>query len=164
MKKTPLTKIFALFLGLALLTTAGVSFYLIYLLNQEAVDVKKVRITAGSTAGGILALIVLLIIAFIFVGSAFARSLASKSGLFSIFMILCLGVIMGLFFAILPKVKDTSSPEDLQRAKTFAIIASLFGTLLFVIVLLRYAIKYAKVRKEKKGIEETIDSLIEKEE
>jgi Mg2+/Co2+ transporter CorB len=103
-------------------------------------------------------------LALVFGAAMVAKSFSGKSGLFSIFMILCLAVIMGLFFAILPKVKDNSSPEDIARARLFAIIASIFGLLLLVIVIIRYIFKFAKASKQKKeikgGIEQSLTSSV----
>ncbi len=149
-----LSKFFSLFLALALLVTAAVNFYIVYLLGQVPLDVGKVRKTSILTAVGILVLILLLIFFFVFAGIVAKNLFRGKAGLFSIFVLLILGVVMGLDFAIPPALKRAEIDEndiiDVDRARLFAIIAASFGTLLFLITLIYFIIRISKSARVEK--------------
>ena len=147
-KRNTLSRFFSLILALIVVTSSGVAYYLVYLLNQDNVNVKQVRKVAG-IMGGILLGIFILLIAMLFFSGMIAKTLTSLSGIFSLLLILMIGVLMGLFFAILPKVKDESSDEDLERGKLFAIIAATFGTFLVFLVILKIVIAFSKSRRDK---------------
>lgn len=164
-RKKPFSRFIALILALIVVIASGVAYYLIYLLNQDEINVKEIRKIAGIMGGVLLGLIILIVVFFIFGGAMVAKSLASLSGLLSILLILMIGVLMGLFFAILPKVKEDSTQEDLDRARLFAIIAATFGTFLFFIVIVKFVATFAKARKEvkveKAGIENAKEAIAE---
>jgi len=147
-KPRPLSRFFFLFLAICLLTTAAVNYYLLFLLGQDPINTSKVRKTSILLATGILVFILLLIVLFIFFGAVLAKAFASKGGIFSVFFILFLLVVMGLDYAIPPALKR----GDVKKARIFAGIASVFGTLLFVIILLLIISKSLKKSKaEGKG-------------
>jgi hypothetical protein len=156
-----LSKFFSLFLSLALLTTAGVNFYLVFLLGQTPLPIDKIRRTAILTAVGILVFIVLLIVFFIFAGIVAKSLFRGKSGLLSLFVILLLGVVMGLDFAIPPVIKRAEAAFeagetdelDLGRARLFALIAAAFGTLLFIFTLIYFIARITKSSKQQKALE-----------
>ena len=156
-----LSKFFSLFLAISLLVSAAVNFYLVFLLGQTPLPVDKIRKTAILTAVGILVFIILLIIFFVFAGIVAKRLFKGKSGLFSLFILLLLGVIMGLDFAIPPAIKRAEAAFengetdilDLGRARLFALIAAAFGTLLFIFTLIYFVIKITKSSKQQKAIE-----------
>lgn len=147
-KRNTLSRFLSLILALIVVISSGVAYYLVYLLNQDDVNIKEVRKVAGIMGGVLLGIFILLIIALFFSG-IIAKTLTSLSGIFSLLLILMIGVLMGLFFAILPKVKESSSPEDLERGKLFAIIAATLGTFLVFLVILKIVIAFSKSRREK---------------
>lgn len=154
-----LSKFFFLFLALALLTTAAVNFYLIYLLGQVPLDLGRIRRTSILTATGILVLILLLIVFFVFAGAAAGRLFAGSKGLLSILILLLLAVVMGLDFAIPPVLKGET--PNVGRARLFAIIASIFGTLLFLIVLFRLIFRATRAKKQSKKVTPVIAEVPE---
>lgn len=158
-KGRPISKLVAVVFFFLVVATAGINFYLLFLLGQDPIDIKTVRIFAGVTAGIILTILVLLITLFIFSAGAATRAFLGKSGIMSIFIILLLAVVMGLDFALLPMVKTDSSEDSLSRARLFAGIAAGLGTFVFLLVGTILIARLMRANKKKKAKEEGLENL-----
>lgn len=144
----PLGKLFFIFLALCLIATAAANLYVVYLLGQNPLPIDKIRLVTILTATGILVFILLLILMFVFTGGIAAKLFVGVSGIISIIILLSLIVVMGLDYAIPPVLKG--GEPNVDRARTFAIVASVFGILLALIVILRLVIGTVRRGKEEK--------------
>lgn len=141
-----LSRFVAIFFALLILATSGIDYYIIYMLNQETKDEKRIRVFAGLTAGILLTLLVALICVCIFAFEIIGRLFAGKAGLMAMAFVILIFVLMAMNFAILPKVKA----KEYDEAKKIAAIAGVIGTLLFVIAMIIFITKSVKKGKEKK--------------
>jgi len=150
----PASIFLALFLAILIIVVSGINFYLVFLLNKTPSEENDhtIRVYAGLSAGIILILIVSLIVLACFFFELLARLFVGKSGLFAIFFIIVLLVLMGLDFAILPQVKNA----NYERARLFAIIVGVIGLILFVVTLLIFVIKTIKRGKQDREYKETL--------
>lgn len=141
-----MSRFLAIFLALLILATSCIDYYIIFLLNQNPIDEKRIRVFAGLTAGILLMLIVALICVCVFAFEIIGRLFSGKAGLMAMFFIVLIFVLMAMNFAILPKVKA----KDYDSARTIAAVSGVFGTLLFVITFAIFISKSVKSGKEKK--------------
>lgn len=160
-------KALRLLLILALISAAGIDWYLVYLLNKSPTDYWRLRKFAGIAGGFLFTIAILLIAVFIlmfFTGSTFlAKGLLSFQGIYFIFIFVLVWVVFILNFKIMPSAKylagePNATEEEIASARkhilNLAIAAASVGTIIVTLFILYVLIKAIASHKEEKAEEE----------
>lgn len=157
-KRSPIFTMLKFLLLLALISAAGLDWYILYLMNQGEPDWARIRKFAGITGGFTFTLVTLILILFVLLmmsgagAMMFRKGLGSKSGILSILFYLMVWGVAGINFAIMPTAKELAknpeNEETLLRAKRLAIAGAGMGTGLLVMFILFQSLKiYTKKKK-----------------